>query len=169
MTILFFGIGIFYIATTDTSSTNLSADDSSTSIGRNVGAITVCTLSSIIVSLLYIFLIKLFPKQMVYGMIFISLGLMGLLCVIGLATGNIAITIFFGILLLIYGIVLFVCRNKIRTGIALVKVATTFFSEKPIVFLTPVVKIVITVLFAVYWIWTIGLMFYKMNQKSANN
>lgn len=103
---------------------------------------------------------------MVYAMIFISLGLMGLLCILCIAVGALPLAAFFGIMLLIYGVVLFCFRNKIKTGIALVKVATTFFSEKPIVFLTPAVKIVITVLFAVFWIAGLAFISLKMGQKS---
>jgi len=62
-----------------------------------------------------------------------------------------------GITLLIYSCVLACFRNRIKTGIVLVKVATKFMSEKPVIFLTPVIKVVMTVLFAVFWVYTFSL------------
>lgn len=96
-------------------------------------------------------------------MIFVSLGLLAILCIIGLASGNYPLAVSMGITLLIYSLVLACFRNKIKTGIVLVKVATNFMSAKPIIFLTPLIKVVMTVLFAVFWIYTFSLIMQKAN------
>lgn len=90
-------------------------------------------------------------------MIFVSLGLLAVLVIIGVASGNYALAVSMGITLLIYSCVLACFRNRIKTGIVLVKVATKFMSEKPVIFLTPVIKVVLTVLFAVFWVYTFSL------------
>jgi hypothetical protein len=96
---------------------------------------------------------------MVISLIFLSLGMLAVLAVVGVITGNIALTIIMVITLVVYGIILACFRNRIKMGIVLVKVSTNFFTAKPIVFLTPLIKIVLTVLFAVFWI--IGLAFMQ--------
>lgn len=101
------------------------------------------------------------------AMIFISLGLLGVLCLIGLIIQNYALAISMGVILLVYSCVLFCFRNRIKTGIVLVKVATNFMSDKPIVFLTPVIKVVLTVLFAVFWGYTLGLMLEKADWQDS--
>lgn len=103
------------------------------------------------------------PKTMVLVMTFVSLGLIALLCIIGIATSNYGLAIPMGVMLLVYLLILFCFRNKIRTGIVLVKVATKFISEKPIVFLTPIVKVVLTTLFVAFWVYTLSLMNEKIN------
>ena len=100
---------------------------------------------------------------MVLTMIFVSLGLIAVLCIIGLASQNYALAISMGVTLLIYSCVLACFRNRIKTGIVLVKAATKFMSKKPIVFLTPIFKVVMTVLFAVFWVYTFSLMIQKAN------
>ena len=97
------------------------------------------------------------PRGMVLTMIFVSLGLLAVLVIIGVASGNYALAVSMGITLLIYSCVLACFRNRIKTGIVLVKVATQFMSEKPVIFLTPVIKVVLTVLFAVFWVYTFSL------------
>lgn len=99
-------------------------------------------------------------------MIFVSLGLIAVLCIIGIASQNYALAISMGVTLLIYSCVLACFRNRIKTGIVLVKVATKFMSEKPIVFLTPIFKVVMTVLFAVFWVYTFSLMIQKANYQT---
>jgi len=105
---------------------------------------------------------------MVLALIFISLGLLAILCIIGIATQDYALAITIGITLLIYSCVLACFRNRIKTGIVLVKVATNFMTAKPIVFLTPVIKVVMTMLFAVFWIYTLSLMFEKADWQNKN-
>jgi hypothetical protein len=107
------------------------------------------------------------PALMVYSMIFLSLGILALLCIVGLFTSNIGLTIVMGIILIIYGIVLYCFRNKIKLGIILVKVATNFMADKPIIFISPVIKIVLTFLFAIFWIYGLSLMQDKLQIQEA--
>jgi hypothetical protein len=131
------------------------------------GPLLTCTLASILISLLYVFLIRLMPAIMVYSMIFLSLGILAILCIVGLFTSNIGLTIVMGIILIIYGIVLYCFRNKIKLGIILVKVATNFMADKPIIFISPVIKIVLTFLFAIFWIYGLSLMQDKLQIQEA--
>jgi hypothetical protein len=133
-------------------------DPEYTIIDEYKGAIVTCSIISIAVSLVYIFLIKIMPKIMVIVMTFVSLGLIALLCIIGIATANYGLAIPMGIMFLVYLLVIFCFRDKIRTGIVLVKVATNFISSKPVVFLTPVVKIILTTLFVSFWVYSLSLM-----------
>jgi hypothetical protein len=98
------------------------------------------------------------PVLVVYSLIFITLGILGLLCILGIITGNIGLTISMAIILIVYGIILGCFRNKIKMGIILVKVATKFFSDKPIVFVTPILKIGLTLVFSLFWLYTFSLM-----------
>lgn len=83
---------------------------------------------ALIVAYLYVFLIKTFPRPMIYLMLVLSLGIIAIIAIVGLFTNNIGLTISFGIMFLVYALVLFCLRSKIDTGIALVTVATHFIS-----------------------------------------
>ena len=98
------------------------------------------------------------PVLVVYSLIFLTLGMLALLCLVGFATDNIGLAITMLILLLVYSLVLACFRKKIKMGIILVKVAAKFFSDKPIVFVTPFVKIGLTFFFALFWIYSLSLM-----------
>lgn len=159
LTAFFLGVGGYYIATKSDFQAATVDYDTSFSFDEHKTPLLTCTFLSIIVSLVYILLIKTFPRGMVLALIFISLGLLAILCIIGIATQNYALAFTMGITLLIYSCVLACFRNRIKTGIVLVKVATNFMTAKPIVFLTPIIKVVMTVLFAVFWIYTLSLQF----------
>jgi len=166
---IFLGVGGYYIATKTDYEHESSSTDSSMDLNRQKGPIVTCSILSIVISLVYIFLIKTMPKGMVLVMIFTSLGLIGLLCIIGIAIQNYGLAISMGIMLAVYSCILFCFRNKIKTGIVLVKVATKFMSDKPAVFLTPIIKVVLTVIFAIFWGYTLGLMIQKANWQDENN
>ena len=106
---------------------------------------------------------------MVLVMTFLSLGLIAILCIIGIATQNYALAIPMGIIFLVYVIILACFRNKIKMGIILVKVATNFISAKPIIFITPIIKVALTAFFAVFWIYTVSLMSQKANMQEKLN
>lgn len=167
LTVCFLAVGGYYIATrSDYEQPTPDYNTSTFSFGQYKAPILVCTFSSVVVSLVYIFLIKLFPRGMVLTLIFVSLGLLAVLCIIGLAIGNYGLAISMAIVLLVYAIVLACFKNRIKTGIVLVKVATNFMSAKPIVFLTPLIKVVLTVVFAVFWVYTFSLIIEKANYLS---
>jgi hypothetical protein len=165
MTTAFIAIGGYFIATKADyeQPINPYVNDTSFDIDRQKGPIIVCTIISMIASLAYILLIKLAPKGMIMVMIFSSLGLIGVLCIIGIILQNYALAIMMGVMLLIYTCILVCFRKKIQTGIVLVKVATTFIADKSIIFLTPIIKVVLTILFAGFWGYTLSLMIQKGN------
>lgn len=77
---------------------------------------------------LFIFLLKIAPKVMVYTMIVLSLSILAILTVVGIIIGKWPLAIIMGLTLLIYLIILGCYRNQIKMGIVLVKVATQFMS-----------------------------------------
>jgi len=83
---------------------------------------------ALVVAYLYVFLIKTFPRPMIYLMLISSLAIIAIIALVGIITNNIGLTISFGIMFLVYALVLFCLRSKINTGIALVTVATHFIS-----------------------------------------
>lgn len=102
------------------------------------------------------------PTIVVYSLIFLTLGILAVLFLVGIITGNVGLAISMAITLAIYGIVLWCFKNKIKMGIVLVKVAAQFFSDKPIVFVTPFIKIIVTFLFSLFWIYAFSLMQDKL-------
>ncbi len=163
ITAIFLGVGGYFIATKSDYQQDVTpyTTDTTFNIDQQIAPIIVCTIISMVVGLLYIFLIKLAPKGMIMVMIFSSLALIGALCLIGVIIQNYALAITMGIILLVYACILLCFRKRIRTGIVLVKVATNFISEKPIIFITPIIKLVLTILFAGFWVYTVGLMIQK--------
>lgn len=105
------------------------------------------------------------PAFMVIVMTLTSLGLIAVLCLIGIIDQNYALAIPMGVTFLIYALLIVCLRNKIKMGIVLVKVATKFISDKPIIFLTPIIKLVLTILFAVFWLYSFSLILTKGNQQ----
>lgn len=167
-TLVFFGVGGYYISVKDDHPTPRPQDLSDELIlSEYAPQILSCVFGSIVVSLVYILLIKLMPAVMVIVMIFLSLGMLALLTIIGIATENYGLAIPLGIIFIVYSIVLFCFRDRIKMGIVLVKVATQFISDKPIIFLTPIVKLILTSLFAFFWIYTMSLMIQKGNEQQA--
>ena len=69
--------------------------------------------ASIVISFIYVMLIKTFPRAMVYTMIILSLGLMAILAIIGIIINNYGLAISMGISLLIYLLILACLRKKI--------------------------------------------------------
>ena len=91
---------------------------------------------------------------MVYTMIILTLGLLGLLTLAGLIYGQIYLAISAGVTLLIYLILLACLWKKIKLGIVLIKIAMQFISEKLYIFTTPLIKVLMTAIFGVFWIYT---------------
>jgi hypothetical protein len=133
-------------------------DRSDLYIQKNAMVLVAGIASAILVSFVYVLLLKTFPRPMVYFMIVLSMSIIGAMALIGLLTGNIGLLIGMGITFLIYALILFCLRKKIDTGIAMVKVATKFISERMQVFLTPIVKIALTFLFGAFFVYTLNAM-----------
>lgn len=124
---------------------------------RNVPIIAAGVGTAIIVSFIYVFLLKAFPRPMVYFMIFLSMALILGLLVVGLFT-SLALAISMAVYFVIYSILLCCLRKKIEIGIAMVKIATEFITEKMSVFLTPIVKLVLTLLIGSFFAYSVNAM-----------
>lgn len=103
---------------------------------------------------------------MVYFMMTLSMVLIGVLFLIALFTGNLGLMIGMGLTFIIYSLVIFCFRNKIETGIAMVKVATQFISEKMLIFTTPIVKLILTLLIGSFFAYTLNAIAYLMQKKT---
>jgi len=123
--------------------------------------------TSVIVSFVYVLLIKAFPRPMVYLMTVLSLGVLAAMAVVGIILDNLALTITMGVTLLIYLCVLYCLRKKIDTGIAMVKIATNFISERMQIFFTPLVKLVLTFIVGSFYIYTLSAMLGIIDIKDA--
>ena len=166
MVLALFGVGGYYVHLYHSEySPNLSADDATLDISKYAVEIITCLGVSVILSFLYIFLLRLYPKVMVYTMIGLTLGLLAVLAIAGIFMGQIGITIGMGITLLIYALVLFCFRKKIQTGIVLVKVATNFMASRISVFLTPIVKVVLAAIIGGFWIYCMSAIVFIANEQ----
>lgn len=132
--------------------------DDELNIVPNAGIIAAGLASSVIVSFGYVLLIKAFPRPMVYLMTILSLAVIAAMALIGLIIGNLGLLIGFGVTFLIYLLVLYCLRNKIETGIAMVKIATNFISDRMQIFFTPVLKLVLTFAIGAFYIYTLNVM-----------
>lgn len=83
---------------------------------------------SIAVSIVFLFLLKLFPKCMIYTFIGLIFLVFAALIVFGAINKIWWMVIVFGIAILLTALMVWCCRNKIHTGILLMKVATTFLT-----------------------------------------
>lgn len=158
----FFGIGVMEISDYNAMS-RVNAEqgmlkDDALDFSKFAAVIAAGIGSSVAISFAYVFLLKAFPRPMVYFMIVLSLSVLGGMALIGLFIGNLGLFIGMGVTFLIYGLVLFCLRKKIDTGIALVKIATKFISEKLQIFLTPLVKLVLTFLIGAFYIYSLSAM-----------
>lgn len=127
-------------------------------IQKNAIVLIAGIASAVLTSFIYVLLLKTFPRPMVYFMIVLSMSIILGMAIIGLAIGNLGLFIGMGVTFLIYALVLCCLRKKIDTGIAMVKVATKFMSERMQVFLTPIVKIVLTFVFGAFFAYTLNAM-----------
>jgi hypothetical protein len=138
-------------------------------VSQYAGEIATCLLISLVLSFLYVFLIKLMPKAMIYFLIAFSMVLLLGLVIFGFAIGSLGFALPFLIIFIVYAIVLFCLRNKIEMGIILIKIASQFLSEKWGVFISPVIKIVANILFSFFWIYSLGCILAVSDDKSKNN
>lgn len=165
----FFGIGIMEISEfngMDRVTLNGELKDDDLHFQEHAAIIAGGIGSSILISFAYVLLLKAFPRPMVYFMIALSLSVLAAMAIIGLIIGNLGLFIGMGVTFLVYALVLFCLRKKIDTGIALIKIATKFISEKMQIFLTPIVKLVLTFIIGGFYIYSLSAMIEIMNRKN---
>lgn len=140
--------------------------ESSLYVSQNAGEIVTCLIISLVLSFLYIFLIKLMPKVMVYALMVLSMAILFGLAIFGFVIGSLGMAITFLVIFVVYALVLMCLRKKIDMGIILVKIASQFLSEKWGVFLSPVVKVVANLLFSFFWIYSLNCILAVSDDKS---
>lgn len=116
------------------------------------GIIVAMFFLSIVLAIGYILLIKNFPKCMIYSMILLFYLVLVALIVLGIINQIWWMVITFGVIILITTCILFCFRDRIVTGIILLKVASSFISEKPSVYLAPFYPLIFGIIFFIYWI-----------------
>jgi len=97
-------------------------------VSQYAGEIAVCLVISIVLSFVYIFLLKIMPKAMVFILIGLSLSILLIGSIVLLFTGNAGAGIPILIVFIVYALVLFCCRKQIAIGITLIKVASRFLT-----------------------------------------
>lgn len=120
-----------------------------------------------VLSFIYVFLIKLMPKGMVYFLMVFSMALLFGLAILGFIVGSLGVALPFLITFLVYAIVLLCLRKKIDMGIVLIKVASQFLSEKWGIFISPVIKVVLNILFSIFWIYSLSCILAVSDDKSS--
>lgn len=110
---------------------------------------------SILLSLLFVCLLRYCTRCMVYGMIIttiiIMLGIIGI-SIVSQAWGTL---IAMSVCLLIFLCLLFCFRGFFEKGIAMLKIAMNFLKDRPSVYFVPVVMFFLGILFLVFWIITL--------------
>ncbi len=137
-------------------------------ITQNLPIIAAGVATSILVAYLYVFLLKMFPRPMVHFMIFLSMAVIAVLFFIGLFLGNFGLMVSMGLTFIIYSLLICCLRKKIDTGIALIKIATQFISEKMLVFTTPIVKLILTFLIGSFFAYSLSAIAAIMQKKNDN-
>lgn len=105
---------------------------------------------------------------MVHFMIFLSMAVIAVLFFIGLFLGNFGLMVSMGLTFIIYSLLICCLRKKIDTGIALIKIATQFISEKMLVFTTPIVKLILTFLIGSFFAYSLSAIAAIMQKKNDN-
>ena len=96
------------------------------------------------------------PRAMVYALLILSLGLLLAGAIIGFAIGSLALGITCLIIFVVYCIVLGCMRQKIKLGIVIIKVAAKFLKERASVFITPLLKLILSFIFVAIWLYTLA-------------
>ncbi len=121
---------------------------------------------AVVLSFIYIILIKLMPKVMVYLLMVLSLILLLGIGITRLIAGQSSFALPFLITFAIYALVLFCWRKKIGLGIVLIKVASRFLSDKWGVFISPIIKVIFNIFFSVFWIYSLSCIILVSNDKA---
>lgn len=133
----------------------------------NAVIIAAGVVSSVVISFIYVLLIKAFPRPMVYAMTVLSLLVLAGMVLVGLIIGNLALSISMGVTLLIYICILYCLRKKFETGIAMVKIATNFMTDRMQVFFTPLIKLLLTFVIGAFYVYTLSAMLQIIDIKDV--
>ena len=87
----------------------------------------------------------------------------------GFAIGELGIAIPCLVIFLIYTIVLVCLRSKIKLGIVLIKVAAQFLKERPSVFLTPILKVLLSFAFSALWLIALSSLMEVADDKGSDD
>lgn len=107
---------------------------------------------SLVLAILYIFLIKTFARCMVYTMIILIFLCYAALIVFGAINKLWWMVIVFGIAVILTALMLWCFWGRIQTGILLLQVTSAFLSKKPTVYLSPLYPLIFGIMFFVYWV-----------------
>lgn len=102
---------------------------------------------SLILSILYLCLIVKCPKCMFYAMLVLGALLVLALSIVLFIAGSIAGGAIFLAIFVLYLVMVYCSREKIRIGIVLLETAAKFVAEKPSVFLAPFAIFIVVALF----------------------
>lgn len=109
---------------------------------------------SLVIAIIFLFLIKNCAACMVYGMIVLVFLAFIAIIVFAAIEGYWGICIGFGVALLLMLIVLCCFWSRLKTGILLLEVATQFLTEKPSVYIGPFYPLLMGILFFAFWVIT---------------
>ena len=125
--------------------------------------------ASIVVSLIYLILLKCQTKCMVYLLIVLIFCLLIAICIFALIQKNTGLIITMVIAIALFGILLWCFRNHLSKGIKILQIACKFISEKPSVYFSTIWVFFMSVLFFVFWMVSIISVQTKANYNSTVN
>lgn len=133
---------------------NSQTDISGVSIAFSTqgGIIVAMFFLSLVLAIIFLFMVKKFPKCMIYSLIIVFYLVLIALIILGIVNGIWWMVATFGVILLVISCVLYCFRSRILTGILLLKVAADFISERPSVYLAPLYPLVFAIIFFIYWV-----------------
>ena len=135
-------------------------------VEKYAGIIIGMVFLSLLISVLWVVLIRFFPRCMFYTMLILSTVLF--LTLIGVAAYKeiYSLMTVFIIILAIYAIFLLCYRAQIKTGIVLLEVVASFLTEKPIVYLIPLYVFLAGLVFQIFWVLSLlAIQYDALNAK----
>ena len=137
-------------------------------LSRYAGLVVGMFAFSILLSFIYILLVRMFPKCMVYTVIVLTFVLYIALTVLGFIIQNYYIAAIGILMILVTALMLCCCWSKIKIGIQLLKAAGEFITEKPGVYGASLYSLFFGILFFVFWIFAFIAVSYTLNQNATN-
>jgi len=131
------------------------------------GVISVCYLISILISFIYLILVRCFPKCMVFLLIMMAFCIIFAILILGIAWNNTGLIITMAISLAFFAIFIYFCWDSLNLGIQLLQIAAKFTGEKPTVYLASIWVFFLTVLFFIFWIVSVVAVQCKANAAIA--